>query len=216
MPSINMIAPRRADKTRIERDMRRLMLVIVVELIFAVGLGGWVFTKLLTTRGRIADLDVQIAKLQPIVNQIKHYDDATGILVPKLKLLNEAKDSTMRWYNSLDRLAQSMPPSTYLTKISTGKAQQNDPKTVVDISGVSATQARVGEAILRFQMVPDFKSVDLRFTRSTDMPELGYTPASSLTGKSRKTACGIEFEVGAVMKGDNSPAGGTKNGHGQS
>ena len=136
--------------------------------------------------------------------------------MPKLKLLNEAKDSTMRWYNSLDRLAQSMPPSTYLTKIGTGKAQQNDPKTVVDISGVSATQARVGEAILRFQMVPDFKSVDLRFTRSTDMPELGYTPASSSAGKSKKTACGVEFEVGAVMKGDDSPAGGTKNGHGQS
>lgn len=214
MPSINMIAPRRSEKTRMERDMRRMMLVIVVEIIFAVGLGGWVFTKLLTTRNHIADLDVQIAKLQPIVNQIKHYDEATGKLVPKLKLLNEAKDRTMRWYNSLDRLAQSLPPSTYLTKIGTGRAQQNDPMTVVDISGVSSTQARVGEAILRFQMVPDFKSVDLRFTRSTMMPEIGYAPSCGSRGK--KTACGIEFEVGAVMKGNDSPAGGAKNGHGQS
>ena len=55
MPSVNMIAPRRAEKMRLERDMRRLVLVILAEFVAAAGLGGWVCTKLLTTSSRIAD-----------------------------------------------------------------------------------------------------------------------------------------------------------------
>lgn len=216
MPSINMIAPKRADKTRMERDMRRLMLVILVELIVAVGLGGWVATRLFTTRNRISDLDVQIAKLQPIVKQIKQYDEATDKLVPKLKLLNEAKDGTMRWYNTLDRLAQSLPESTYLTRIGTSKTQNDDKQTSVDIGGISASQARVGEAILRFQAVPDFRSVDLRYTRKTDLPDFQAVSGKVLGTRSKTKSYGFEFEVGAVMKTNEISAGGSKNGNGQS
>ncbi|MCE5313631.1 MAG: PilN domain-containing protein [Armatimonadota bacterium] len=189
MPSINMIAPRRAEKQRLERDMRRLVLVIMAELILAVVLGGWVCTKAFNMRAEIRGLDEQIAKLQPVVKEIEQYESATTKLKPKLDLLGNAKDSTMRWYNSLDRLTQSLASSTYLTKISTSAAQDNkDESTVINLSGVSSAQARVGETMLRLQTIPDFDKVDLHYTQKT----------------SGKESTGIEFEIGAAMKGSDS------------
>ncbi len=196
MPSINMIAPRRAERRRLERDMRRLVAVILAELVCAVALGGWICTKLLTTHSRIADLDVQIARLQPVVKQIEQYQSATRTLAPKLDLLNEAKEYTMRWYNSLDRLTQSLPQSTYLTQIATKKSDQNeDMGTTVNLTGISISQAKIGETMLRLTAIPDFRSIDLHFTQP-----------SSVDGCEA-----IEFEIGATMKADQAPKGAKTN-----
>ena len=207
MPSINMIAPRRADKRRLERDMRRLVLVILAELVCAVAIGGWVCTRLLTTHSRIADLDVQITRLQPVVKQIEGYDKAAELLAPKLELLNKAKDDTMRWYNTLDRLTQSLPQSTYLTRVDTKRNEKTDEGTTVNLSGVSTSQAKVGETMLRLTAIPDFDKVDLHFTQAT-----------SIEG-----GAGIEFEVGAAMHADKpsttggeQPKGAKANGRDQS
>ncbi|MGC8861619.1 MAG: PilN domain-containing protein [Armatimonadota bacterium] len=201
MPSINMIAPRRAERRRLERDMRRLMIVILAELVCAVAVGGWVCTRLLTTRSRIADLDVQLTRLQPIVRQIEEYESATAKLAPKLDLLNKAKERTMRWYNSLDRLTQSLPQSTYLTRIETRSSDKKDQAgTIVNLSGISISQARIGEAMLRLAAIPDFQRVDLH-----------YSQPNSVDG-----CPAIEFEIGAVMKGSEPPKGEKANGRNQS
>jgi len=201
MPSINMIAPRRVEKRRLERDMRRLVAVILAELVCAVAIGGWVCTKLLTTRNRIGDLDVQLARLQPIVKQIEGYDSATKTLAPKLDLLNKAKERTMQWYNSLDRLTQSLPQSTYLTRIATKRSdKKEDAGTTVNLSGISISQAKIGETMLRLTAIPDFKKVDLH-----------YSQASCVNG-----CPAIEFEIGATMSfdklgtGSDEPAKGAK------
>ncbi|OFX15301.1 MAG: hypothetical protein A2Z18_11450 [Armatimonadetes bacterium RBG_16_58_9] len=165
-----------------ERDMRRLVIVIAVELVFAIFLGGWVATRIFTTRSRIADLDVRIANFEPTVRQIERYQKATAKLVPKMDLLNQAKTGTMRWYNTLDRLAESMPASTWLTRISTGSVKDGE-DVVLSLSGLSPTQAKVGETMMRLSLNPDFESVDLHYTRNTDVG----------------LASAIEFEVGAQM-----------------
>ena len=199
MPSINMIAPRRAEKKRLERDMRRLVVVIAVELIFAVGLGGWVTTKIFTARSRTADLDVQIASFRPKVKKIEEYEKATANLMPKLDLLNQAKTGTMRWYNTLDRLTESMPSSTWLTRISTGRVKENE-DTVLSLSGISPTQARVGETMMRLSVNPDFRKIDLHFTRETSMG----------------LASAVEFEIGATMTGARKPKEEARDGNSQS
>jgi len=192
MPSINMIAPRRVEKRRLERDMRRLVAVILAELVCAVAVGGWVCTKLLTTRSRIGDLDVQLARLQPIVKQIEEYESATKQLAPKLDLLSKAKERTLQWYNSLDRLTQSFPQSTYLTHLATKRSEKKDDAgTTVNLSGVSISQTKIGETMLRLAAIPDFRRVDLHFTQPTTI--VGC-PA-------------IEFEIGATMKGGEAPKG---------
>jgi Tfp pilus assembly protein PilN len=193
MPSVNMIAPRRADKRRRERDMRRLVVVIIVELIFAVGLGGWVGARMLTTSNRIADLNTEIAKLKPIVKQIEEYDKAKARLDPKLNLLNQAKDCTMRWYGVLDRLTQSMPDSTYLTRLNTSTEGKDESVVNVSLNGVSVSQERIGETMMRLHSIPEFDTVNLHYTQNT-----------AISG-----ASAVEFEFGALLKSDE-PAKGAK------
>ena len=200
MPSINMIAPRRAEKRHLERDMRRLVLVILMEFACAVAIGGWVCTRLLTTHNRIADLDVQLTRLQPVVKQIEEYDKAAKLLAPKLELLNKAKDNTMRWYNTLDRLTQSLPQSTYLTRVNAKTNDKNGEGTTVNLSGVSISQAKIGETMLRLTSIPDFEKVDLHFTQATNI----------------EGGSGIEFEVGATMRGNEQPKGAKADGRDQS
>lgn len=200
MPSINMIAPRRAEKRRLERDMRRLVVVIIVELVVAVGFGGWMCTSYFTTRAQIDELNVQLSKLEPIVKEIEQYDKATAKLAPRLELLNQAKESTMRWYNTLDRLTQCIPSSAWLTQISTGRSRGTGSLTV-SLGGMSATQAHVGEAMLRLQTIPDLRDINLHYTQERNSGEM--------------TA--VEFEIGAGMQGDEEPKKEVKNsGSGQS
>lgn len=183
MPSINMIAPRRAEKRRFERDMRRLVIVIIVELVVAVGLGGWMCTRYFTTRAQVDELTAQLAKLEPVVKEIEQYDKATAKLKPKLDLLNQAKDDTMRWFNTLDRLTQCVPSSAWLTQINTGRDRDGSSLTI-SLNGMSATQANVGEAMLRLHTIPELENVSLHYTQE----------------RVNRTGSAFEFEIGANMK----------------
>lgn len=202
MPSINMIAPRRAEKLRLQRDTKRLAIVILAELVFVVCLGGWMFTKMWSSQVRLAELNQQLTKLQPVVKQIEDYQSSTKMLAPKLDLLGRAKNQTMSWYNTLDRLTQSLPQATYLTRIATTESQAGkDEKTIVTLGGISSEQAKVGEVMMRLQAIPDFEDVNLSYTRENN----------------EKNNSGIEFEIGASIKSDKASAKGVKsNGSNQS
>jgi Tfp pilus assembly protein PilN len=174
MPSINMIASRRAQKRKLETNVRKLVWVLMAEFVLAILLGGWLCTKLYTTRGSIAELNQQLSKLDPIIAEIKTYDTKTGDLLPKLGLLNEAKVSTMRWYNILDKLTESLPTPTYLTQITSseklvstgsGKDKTSDIMTTVSVQGSTSTQSKVGETMLRLGEIPEFDGVSLNYSR---------------------------------------------------
>lgn len=196
MPSINMIAPRRAEKQRLERDMRRLVIVILAEIIIAVIISGWICTKIMTANSQISDLDEQLASLQPIVRQIEGYESDTKILAPKLELLNKAKVRTMVWYDSLDRLTQSLPQSTYLTRLGTSSAEKDDSVIKLNLSGISTSQAKIGETMIRLHAIPNFENIELHFTQETLVDRI---PA-------------VEFEFGAAMKGKTLAKGAKQNG----
>lgn len=201
MPSINMIAPRRAEKRRVEQAMRKLAVLILAELVFVVALGGWVFTKTLTTRASIAELAAQMQALKPKIDKIKDLDKQTAELKPKVDLLNQAKDGTMLWYNTLDRLTQSMPSSTWLTRLST-TTDVRSKDLILNLNGVTSEQARVGETMMRLHSNPDFKSVDLHYTQKGSIEDVQT----------------VEFEIGASLGGPDkeTPKGVTPSGPGQS
>jgi len=200
MPSINMIAPRRAEKRRLERAMRKLAVLVIAQLVFAVALGGWVFMKTLTTRATIAELNSQMQVLTPKIKKVAELERQTAELKPKVELLSKAKSRTMRWYNTLDQLTQSVPSSTWLTRIATLSPAGGD--TTLNINGVTSEQARVGETMMRLQTNPDFRSVDLHYTQR----------GSGVNTQS------LEFEIGASMTSDDNDKskGVTPNGSGQS
>ena len=145
MPSINMIAPRRAEKRRLEGAMRKLAALILVQLVFALALGGWVFMKTLTTRAAIAELNSQMQVLAPKIRKVAELDRKTAELKPKVDLLNQAKSRTMRWYNTLDKLTQSVPAATWLTRIST-TTTTGQPDVVININAPGGSPRAVAAA----------------------------------------------------------------------
>jgi hypothetical protein len=70
----------------------------------------------------------------------------------------------------------------------------------VNLSGISVSQAKIGETMMRLHSFPNFQDVELHFTQKTTV----------------KTGLAVEFEVGAIMKGDELPKGAEANGSGQS
>jgi len=195
MPSINMIASRRSEKQRFERNARRLMVVILVEVLVGVLLGTLFTFRICGTRARIADLDVQLQKLRPTVKKIEDYEAATAKLGPKVQLLQQAQDRTLRWRNLLDKLATALPAQTWLTRLGSTKVAgqaDGDPATI-SLNGISVSQNQVGEAMLRLNKYADFKSVDLHYTRGS-------------SAGARQT---VEFELAAALKENKAKEGAT-------
>jgi Tfp pilus assembly protein PilN len=188
LPSINMISPRRAEKRRLEANVRRLVVVILAEAIATVLVCGFMVSKILRAQSGISDLQITIAKLQPTVAKIDYYEKATGELKPKLDTLNQAKSITLRWQRVLDNLSVSMPDKTWLTRIAAQSPATPEAKEmVVSMNGVSASQQLVGETMLRIQnSVRDFDHLDLHFTQK-----------SASGGQDA-----VEFEIAASVKLD--------------
>lgn len=185
MPSINMIASRRSEKRRFERNTRRLVALIVIQMILGVVLGGVFTLRIFGARARISDLDVQLQKLSPTVKRIKDCEVATAKLRPRLTLLKDAQHKTLKWRNLLTELSHSLPEQCWLTKLGTSSpppGQTGD--MTVSLNGVSINQNQVGEAMLRLNTYPDLKDVSLHYTQGSNV------------GK-RKA---IEFEIGAALK----------------
>ncbi|MDO8684939.1 MAG: PilN domain-containing protein [Armatimonadota bacterium] len=190
MPSINMIAIRRSEKKRFEANMRRLLVIILAEVVAGIILGGWFTVSMCNTRARIADLDIQLQKLRPTVRKIEDYEAATAKLRPKLELLEDAKTRTLRWRNMLAELSEVLPSDTWLTRLDTVVASGSDTTsgaTMVSLNGLSASQNQIGETMLRLNAYPDFERVDLHYTQSAAVGE-------------RQA---IEFEIAAALTQDN-------------
>jgi len=202
MPSINMIAPRRAERRRLERDARRLLFFICLEIVVAVAVSGVLWARIYSTRARIGDLEVQLIKLQPEVKRIQMLQAMTSELQPKLTLLTEAKSRTLHWYNFLDKLSRSLPEKTWIRRIDSCDPTADKPDEYkIVLSGVAGSHALVGELMMRLYGNQDLDSVGLRFTQATDV---GRRPV-------------YEFEVAADLKTAKAEQKGvTENGTGKS
>lgn len=185
MPSINMIAPRRAEKLRLESNVRKLLMAIFIEALVIVCVAGFLVTRVYKTRSMISDLDVQLSKLQPTVNKIEDFEKATQSLTPKLGTLNDAKAETLRWCRMLNDVSFSLPDKMWLTRISATVEPQQPDNISVTLCGVAVDQGLVGQTMLRMHdMVTDFEGIDLHYTQKTIIGPL--------------TA--VEFEMAAAMK----------------
>lgn len=171
MPSINMIAPRRMEKNRLEKRMRYLAFVFVLEIGLGIVVGMWMTYKLLGTNNQIANYEVQLTTLKPVVTQIENYKSEIKILQPKLNLLGDAKKRTLSWYGMLERMMATMPDKSFLNRISITVGQQTSdksteaPKQILTLGGVAESQAKVGELMMRIQKIPELKNVVLNYTQ---------------------------------------------------
>lgn len=170
MPSINMIAVRRADKRHQEQNIRKLLYGIVGEVGLITAAALVIFTRILVTQGHNNDLNDQLHKLQPRVAEIQALETQTAAMQPKVATLAGAKADTLFWYSSLGAVTDSLPTQTWLTSLGTSTAAATatpgayagtDP--TLSISGVAMSQAMVGETMLRMNTAPALDHVDLAF-----------------------------------------------------
>jgi Tfp pilus assembly protein PilN len=190
MPSINMIAARRAEKRRMEQKTKGIIYCILAEGgLFLVALSFMVL-QLITTQGQAGDLKYKIAKLKTQVDQIQALQQQTAELQPKLTALNSARDNTLYWYTALQNTTSSLSTTSWLSSISTsgdpsGALPPGAPATAVAppatllIAGSSISQADVGLTMLRMNQFPQFDHVMLNFVQQQDAlnaPKTGINP----------------------------------------
>ena len=171
MPSINMIASRRAEKRRQEKNIRKLVYGISAEVGCVILVISGLTIHQLSLRGQVADLSAQIQNLQPKVNKIQTLQNEITALQPKVKTLDGAKADTLFWYSNLYAITNSLPEKTWLTALGVtggtggtpGSAAGADP--TVSISGLTLNQTLVGEAMMRMNQSPGTDHVDLAFVQ---------------------------------------------------
>ncbi len=183
MPNVNLIATRRAEKKRVERNTRRLFLGLTTEVAALVALGSMLGVQQMRLQGELSDATTKLLQLQPTLDRIKAIEKDTAVLKPKLDTLVSAKADTLRWRAMLQIVSQSVPSNAWLSAIS---ATGTGDETMITIAGVAGSQTLVGETMTRLQSFPVFGKVDLRFTQLASQPD---DPVQRIT-----------FEIGAQLK----------------
>lgn len=198
MPSINMIAVRRAEKRRQGQNIRKLAYAIVAEAGVTMVIVSVMVLRLTSVHSRVGDLDGEIARLQPTVTQIQQMQKDTQELQPKVATLDGAKADTLFWYNNLYAVTSCLPAKTWLTTLGTagtgtdgspGKAGSGDPQ--FSLAGVALNQATVGTAMLRMQQSPSLDRVDL----------------ASVTSQKTGQVDTVSFQMTVHLKPEAAPAG---------
>lgn len=212
MPSVNMIAARRAEKKRLEKFIYVTLMVIVGELALALAVMGFMTARVHADNSRIRQLDRDMARIQPTVDKIRKYEAQIKELSPKLDLLSNSRSQTMLWYSILQDLSRCMPEKTWLTSMSTNVVNINSPAssttkasptTTINLGGASVSQQLVGETMLRLNQCPEFDKVDLTYTQ--DSPSSGSLSSDGETVKTNT----LTFMMSAKIRSSEQEKGGS-------
>ena len=198
MPSINMIATRRAERKKLEQQVRVAALIVLCQVILGCAILSFMTARIYATDRAISKLNKQLATIQPTVRQIAEYEAETKQLEPRLKLLADSKEKTLLWYSIMQNLSRSMPADTWLTDITTSveipsstASKPEEPRATIKLRGTSVSQMMVGETMLRLNKWPEFSRVDLSYTQQSGNEDVNT----------------VEFEINAPLR-DHSAKGG--------
>lgn len=175
MPSINMIAARRAEKKKQEQHVKSLAYAVLAEIGLVFLAISILSLRLMTTNARAATLDGQLSKLEPKVIQIHDLQSKIAAITPKVAMLAGAKADTMFWYNGVSDISSCLSGKTWLTGLSTatastatgfggpGTAEANAP--TVSLLGSAGNPDMVGDTILKLNTLPSLDKVELAFVQ---------------------------------------------------
>ena len=185
MPSINMIATRRAQKRRQENNTRNLAYGVLGEVGLVLVIVSVLSIRLVAANGRLSDLQEQFSKLQPRVTQIQKLQQETAVLTPRVAMLDGARDDSLFWYNNVFALANSLSATAWVNTISsnTGSALvsaapgvASGPAPILSVQGYAANATQVGQTMLLLNQSPYVDHAELSFV---DEHKFGTTPAVS-------------------------------------
>ena len=179
MPSINLIAARRAEKHRLQQHIRKLIYALAAEAGVVLFIVSVLTLQLVNAQSHVGDLDTRIAKLKPQVDRIQQLEGETSQLQPKLTALNTARGTTLYWYTALQNVTSSLSTNAWLTELSTtgSPSAAAAPKgpgaapavgapiqaATINLNGVAVSQAEVGQTMLKMNQYPHFDQVQLNY-----------------------------------------------------
>lgn len=203
MSSINMIAARRAERKRSERQVRIAAMVVLCELVALFAILSFMTARIYAASGTIRQLDKKLVKILPTVEKIKGYEAETKKLQPKVDLLADSCERTLVWYSLMQNLGRSVSENTWLSSINsvrsvpakrTDSSEPETPKTTVNLRGTSVNQRLVGETMLRLNQYPGLERVDLNYTQN---------------GRSQALNT-IDFEIATLLASYDDTGGGAR------
>jgi len=162
MPSINIIAERRTEKRRQEKNIQRLIYGIVAEFGIVLIVSSVMVGRVVSTRNHISDLDDQIKSLQAKVDEIRKLQNDTAAHAPQVAALRMARNSTLYWYTAIEKVSASLPAKAWLTSVSTtgqlgGQGDENPAK--LNVAATATDQYVVGDTMLKLNTYPMFGQV---------------------------------------------------------
>ena len=165
MANVNLISVRRAERVRLTKVSKGLVAGVIgagaISLLAILVVGGQVLSK----KGEVAEVDRELSKLRPIIQEMETDQKERSVLQPKLLTLTDAQLQTRRWFGMMEGFKRAVPEQTWLTNVSVEKAGESSK--LLKINGVTVNQSRVGETMYRLSLQPDYYSkVDLRYTQT--------------------------------------------------
>jgi Tfp pilus assembly protein PilN len=175
MPSINLIASRRADRQKAEGATRTMIYFTATEIGVMLIILSCLCLRLVQTNQNVDQLNDRIEKLKPSVAAIQTLQDQTLAMQPKLDALNTARGNTLYWYSALQDLTASLPQGTWLTSVGTlgdpnnvasgATGQAATTTAALNVAGMAPTPDQVGQTMLQINQHPTLDSATLNFVQ---------------------------------------------------
>jgi Tfp pilus assembly protein PilN len=147
MPNINLIAARRQEQKKIEQLSRMLF----VGLLTSIGIVGLLGTYLVAQNVSLAtekrQLEGSLAKLKPVLNEIKDLEDQRDQMQPKVETLEIAQMETKRWCAYLEAVATALPRGAWLNSMNSTIGNNAEDPALIQLSGVAESHEIVAETI---------------------------------------------------------------------
>lgn len=168
MANINMISGLRAEVLRTRRITRVLGYAIVLVFVVLLGFVSVNSAAILRANGEIRGIEADLRELRPQVAELRQVEAQRAALRPKIRMLEEAHHSTLRWHAILASLQRSVPSTMWLTGLSV-ESGAADVRRNLRLTGHTANHRTVGETMQRLNrempLLADY--VGLRFVQAS-------------------------------------------------
>src|SRR4051812_9463918 len=104
MANVNLISARRAERVRLTKVTRAMLMATVGTAALGVIAAAWMGGRILSADGEIHQADSKLVSLRPIREQIEADEKERQALQPKLVTLSEAQKRTHRWFDMMEGL----------------------------------------------------------------------------------------------------------------
>jgi Tfp pilus assembly protein PilN len=190
MPNINLIAPRREEKKRLERTAGQLFIGLGSAVGVLLLLTSYMAARHLSMNADMASADQRMEKIQPTLDEIERIKKETGELIPKVEQLESAKIQTLRWEAVFLALSRTTPRNTWLSQV--GATEGDSPS--VTIQGQTENQRQVAEMNEALQRESVFENVEIKGTSAVNvsLPGKGVEPPTQIQR--------IQFDLTAQLK----------------